>query len=383
MKLEWKTILKIGVGVFGLYLCIHYWPAIGGLIGTLLSAAVPLAIGCVIAYILNILMSAYERIWPGKNAAVSRIKRPVCMVGAFVTLLAIIGLVIGLVVPQLISAFKMIFAELPAFLENITDRVRSWGILPENIMAALEAVDWQSRISQILQMLTSGIGDVVGVVVNAVSSVFSGIVTAFLSLIFAIYLLSTKDKLKGQFHRLLMHYLPDRWMRKIEYVAHIFDDCFHRYIVGQCTEAVILGLLCILGMLILQLPYAPMIGTLVGFTALIPIAGAWIGTGVGIFLILTVSPVKALIFLIFILVLQQLENNLIYPKVVGSSLGLPGIWVLAAVTVGGGVLGVAGMLLGVPMTAAVYRLVREDMAKDKKLNPAPEIVPEETEPTEE
>ena len=138
-------------------------------------------------------------------------------------------------------------------------------------------------------------------------------------------------------------------------------------------------MLCILGMLILRLPYAPMIGTLVGFTALIPIAGAWIGTAVGIFMILTVSPIKALVFLVFILVLQQLENNLIYPNVVGSSLGLPGIWVLAAVTVGGGVLGVTGMLLGVPLTAAIYRLIREDMAKGKLRDTTPEILPEEPE----
>ena len=153
-------------------------------------------------------------------------------------------------------------------------------------------------------------------------------------------------------------------------VAAIFDDCFHRYIVGQCLEAVILGVLCIIGMLLLRMPYATMIGTLVGFTALIPIAGAWIGTGIGVFMILTVSPVKALIFLIFILILQQLENNLIYPKVVGSSMGLPGIWVLAAVTVGGGVMGIPGMVLWVPLTAAFYRLIREDVQKKAQLRAA-------------
>jgi len=364
LKLEGKTILKAGIGIFVLYLCIHYWPVIGGLLGTLLGAAVPLLIGCVIAYILNLLMSAYERRWP---RSVARGKRPVCLVGSLLTLVAIIALVLGLVIPQLVSCFQLIFAELPGFLEMVTDKVSSWGILPEDVMATLDSVDWQSTIGQIVQLLTSGIGDVVNVVVSAVTSVFSGIITAFLSLIFAIYLLSAKEKLKGQFHRLLLHYLPDRWMRKVEYVAAVFDDCFHRYIVGQCLEAVILGVLCILGMLILKLPYAAMIGTLVGFTALIPIAGAWIGTGVGIFMILTVSPIKALFFLIFILVLQQLENNLIYPKVVGSSLGLPGIWVLAAVTVGGGVLGVGGMLLGVPLTASIYRLIREDMNRESRL----------------
>ncbi|WP_277215231.1 AI-2E family transporter [Pseudoflavonifractor capillosus] len=141
----------------------------------------------------------------------------------------------------------------------------------------------------------------------------------------------------------------------------MLNECFHKYIVGQCTEALILGGLCTLGMLILQLPYATMTGAVIAFTALIPVAGAYIGAGVGAFMILTVSPVKAIIFLIFIVILQQLEGNLIYPRVVGSSMGLPGIWVLAAVTVGGGVMGIPGMLLCVPLAAAFYKLLREDV----------------------
>ena len=141
----------------------------------------------------------------------------------------------------------------------------------------------------------------------------------------------------------------------------MLNNSFHNYIVGQCTEAVILGILCTIGMLILRLPYASMIGALIAFTALIPVAGAYIGAGVGAFMILTVSPVKALVFLIFLVVLQQLEGNIIYPKVVGSSIGLPGIWVLAAVTVGGGILGIGGMLLGVPVTAALYQIIKDDI----------------------
>lgn len=150
---------------------------------------------------------------------------------------------------------------------------------------------------------------------------------------------------------------------KITYVLSIMNDCFRKYIVGQCTEAVILGLLCIIGMLILQLPYATMIGALIALTALIPVAGAYIGAVVGAFMILTVSPIKALFFLIFLVVLQQLEGNIIYPKVVGSSLGLPGIWVLAAITVGGGIMGIFGMLIGVPIVAAIYRIVKNDVNK--------------------
>ena len=201
------------------------------------------------------------------------------------------------------------------------------------------------------------------VLFSAVSSVFSALVTALLALIFAIYLLAGKERLNNQCNRMLDHYLSDRWHSRVMYVVKTLDDCFHRYIVGQCTEAVILGVLCAVGMLLLRLPYAAMIGALIAFTALIPVAGAWIGAGVGAFLILMESPMQALVFLVYILILQQLENNLIYPKVVGSSMGLPGIWVLAAVTVGGGMMGVVGMLLGVPITAAVYRILREDIHK--------------------
>lgn len=185
-----------------------------------------------------------------------------------------------------------------------------------------------------------------------------------IGLIFAIYLLIGKETLGGQVKRLMNHYLKPSWNEKIGYVLTIFDNSFHKFIVGQCIEAVVLGVLCMIGMSVLRLPYAMMIGTLIGFTALIPVAGAYIGAGVGAFMILTVSPVQALIFLVFVVILQQLEGNLIYPKVVGSSIGLPGVWVLAAVTIGGGIMGIPGMLLGVPSAAAMYQLIKNDLNKN-------------------
>ncbi len=373
MKLNWKTCIKVGVSIFVLYLCIYYWPKVSTLLSTLLGAASPLLVGALIAYVLNILMSAYERLlFPkAKRKAVQKLRRPLCLTLAIVTLLGIIALVVGLVLPQLISCFELIFAILPDFLRDMTEKVAQWDFVPPEIIANLQSVDWQSRIGEIITVLTSGIGSVVDVVFKTVTSVVSGVVTAILGLVFSLYVLMTKDRLKGQLHRAMLHYLPEKTCRKIEHVADVLNICFHRYIVGQCTEALILGLLCTLGMNLLRLPYATMIGALIAFTALIPIAGAYIGAGIGAFLILMVSPIQALTFLIFIVVLQQVEGNLIYPKVVGNSIGLPGIWVLAAVTVGGGVLGITGMLLGVPLVAAVYRLVREDMNKKSQ--------PEETE----
>lgn len=363
MKLEWKTCLKVGGSIFLLYLCIHYWSKVAGLISALLGAAAPLLIGCVIAYMINILMSLYERhYFPNSSKTIAvKSRRPVCLLGAVITLLAVIALIICLVIPQLVSCVQLILAELPDAMKALVAWLEKWKILPENIADFLNAIDWKSKLGQIISVLTSGIGNVMGVVVSAVSSVFSGIVTAFIAIIFSFYLLMSKDKLLTQGNRLMKHYLKETWYAKVSRVLGILNDCFRRYIIGQCTEAVILGVLCTLGMLILRLPYAVMIGALVAFTALIPVAGAYIGAIVGAFMILTVSPVKALIFIIYLVILQQLEGNLIYPRVVGSSMGLPGIWVLAAVTIGGGMMGILGMLLGVPLAAAIYRILRESI----------------------
>lgn len=382
MKIHWRDCYKVAVTAFLLYLCIAYWKTGVSLLSALLGAAMPLVIGCIVAYLVNILMAKYESMYfpaSGKKAVVKS-RRPVCMLLAFVTLVAIVVLVVLLVVPQLTSCVQVILAGIPGFMEDVIDLVDDWGILSVETLGYLENIDWNSRIGELVQMITSGLGNVVEMLISAVSSVFSWLVTGLLSLIFSIYLLSSKETLLVQLRRLMNRYLSDRANSKIRYVVDVLNDCFRRYIVGQCTEAVILGCLCALGMWILRLPYGAMIGALVAFTALIPVAGAYIGAGVGAFMILTVDPVKALIFLIFIVVLQQLEGNLIYPKVVGSSMGLPGIWVLAAVTVGGGIFGIGGMLLGVPLAAAGYRLLREDVLRyEKRQQPdEPEEMPGET-----
>lgn len=370
MKIEWKTCFRIGVTIFLLYLAVFYWKSAAGLAAALLGAASPLLIGCVIAYLLNILMSFYERHYSARltGQTAARICRPVCMTAAFVTLVVIVALILGLVVPQLSSCVQLIVASLPNTMRNLTSGLERLNLLPEDMANLLSAIDWQSKIGQFISGLTSGLGNVMDMVIGTISAVFSGVVTALLGVIFAIYVLAGKETLGLQCDRTMRRYLKPAWYEKVKYLLTVLNDCFHRYIVGQCTEAVILGLLCMLGMLLLRLPYAAMIGALVGFTALIPVAGAYIGAGVGAFMILTVSPVKAVIFLVFIVVLQQLEGNLIYPRVVGSSMGLPAIWVLAAVTVGGGMMGIFGMLLGVPLAATAYRLLREDVNRAPKKN---------------
>ena len=365
MKLEWKTCIKIGVSVFLLYLCILYWPSAASLLSTALSAATPLVVGCVIAYPVNILMRFYERHYFPKAVTGFAVKsrRAVCMAAAFLTLVIAVTLVIDLIVPELVSCVSVIISALPAALESLFNMLARLHLLPEDIAASLSGTDWQSKIGQLIDLVLSGAGTLVNAVLSALSSVFSGIVTALVGLIFSFYLLLGKDRLAGQCSRLMRRYLRPAWYENITYVLRVLDDCFSRYIVGQCVEAVILGTLCTLGMLVLRLPYATMIGALTAFTALIPVAGAYIGGAVGALMVFSVSPVKAIIFIVFLVVLRQAEGNLIYPKVVGSSLGLPAIWVLAAVTVGGGIMGIAGMLLGVPIAAALYRLLKNDLNK--------------------
>lgn len=370
MKLTWKDCLKVGVSVFVLYLAVHYWQSAANFVATLFGAALPLIIGGIVAYLVNILMDNYERRWKDnpKKPWLGKLRRPVCMLLAFLTLIAIVVFICVLIIPQLGECFGLILDELPGFMEDAVALAQDWNLFTPEVLEKLETIDWNAQISKLLGFVTSGIGDVVGVVVSAVSSIFSFLVTALLSIIFAIYLLSGKEQLAAQADRLAKRYLPNSIYSKLRYFLNILDDCFHRYIVGQCTEALILGGLCALGMAILGLPYALMVGALVAFTALIPVAGAYIGAGVGAFMILTVDPIQAVIFLVFLVILQQLEGNLIYPKVVGSSMGLPGIWVLAAVTIGGGLAGIVGMLLGVPLAAVAYRIIKDDVAKHGKLN---------------
>ncbi len=374
MKIEWKTCFRIAVSIFLLYLAVTYWTTAAGLLSTAFAAALPLLLGCGIAYVINIPMTFYEKHYFTKSthpmAAATR--RPVCMIAAFLTILAAAALIIGLVVPQLGECIRLILAEFPGLMEKAVTYAKDQKLMPEKVLQPLLEIDWKSQLSGIIEKLGSGLGNVVGGVISVVASVFSGIVTALISIIFSMYLLISKDTLCEETNRLLRRIANGKWNEKIHYVTSILNDSFRRYIVGQCTEAVILGVLCTVGMLIFRFPYALMIGALVAFTALIPVAGAYIGAGVGAFMILTESPMQALLFLVFILILQQVEGNLIYPKVVGTSIGLPGLWVLAAVTIGGGISGVLGMLLGVPIAAALYRILREDLHRFEAVQaPAP------------
>ena len=368
--LQWKTCLRAGVTVALVYLAIHYWGPVSAALGVLLGAAWPLLLGAGIAYVVNILMRFYEThiFRKCRRPLFLKLRRGGCMVAAYLTILVIVGLIVGLIVPELIRAVQLLLNETPALIDRLYGELMKYPEIAQylpNAEANLGELgaDWQQLLTGVLEWLGGGWNGLMNSVVATVSGVFSGAVTLVMGFMFSFYILYGKEKLGRQVRRLMRTYLKPAWCERTFYVLNVLDDSFHRYVVGQCTEAVILGTLCMLGMLIFGFPYATMIGALVGATALIPIAGAYIGAGVGAILILTVSPMEALLFLVFIVVLQQLEGNIVYPRVVGSQLGLPALWVLAAITVGGNVMGIGGMLLAVPLTTAIYRLVRENVRK--------------------
>lgn len=380
MKYEWKGPIRFGVVLFLLYLAIHYWGKLSSLLLLALGAAFPLLLGAVVAYAVNILMSMYERWYfpASQNRAVVKSRRPVCLVLAYASLIAIVVLIVRMILPELANSISLLIREAVPLLEDLSLKINE--NLDINQLAAFSGViladgsiDWREILTTAVNWLISGLGGVMGSVMSLASATVSAAFTAIVSTIFSIYLLFGKEKLQANCARVLKTYLKPTWYSRLIYFLDTLNTCFHNFVVGQCTEAVILGLLCMGGMMLFRFPYASMVGTLVGFTALIPVAGAYIGAGVGAFMIFTSSPLQALLFLIFIGVLQQLEGNLIYPKVVGSSIGLPGIWVLAAVTVGGGVLGIGGMLLAVPLTATFYQILRSDVVRRNTPKPAPSV----------
>ena len=368
LKLTWKTCLRAGVTVVAVYLACAYWPALTGAVKVAVGAASPLLIGAVIAYVANILMSFYEAHFfvKSKKPIVKKLRRPACMALAFLTAVVAILWMLTTVLPELVRCVEMIIASLPPALNKayawLDERFQLGALLKDANLSLPDAnIDWKKTITSAANILLTGVGGAAKVAVTAVSSVFSTVVTMFLAIVFAIYLLAGKETLAARFTRLMRTYLGEKLTARVLYILRVLDDSFHSFIVGQCTEALILGALCFIGMMIFGFSNPLTISVMVGFTALIPIAGAYIAAVAGAFMLFVESPLSALLFLIFLVVLQQIEGNLIFPRVVGESIGLPGVWVLAAVTVGGGMMGITGMLIGVPLASAAYRLVDRDV----------------------
>lgn len=348
----------------------------------------PFILGIAIAFVLNILTKFFEEKVFGVNlrkrgknkikkiqtVKSSAWKRVISLILAIIVLLAIIALVIGLVIPELIKTVQMLFASLPDLLENgkvyIADLLREYPQINTTItdlQNSIENININEELNKFLNTYGSGI---LATSVNVISGMAGAIVTFVLALAFALYALVQKEKLILQSKKLLYAYVRKDKADKVMRVARTANTTFTNFISGQFVEALILGFLCMLGMLILDIPHAVTIGVMIAFTALIPIVGAIIGTVIGAILILPVSPIKAVVFVIFLLILQQIEGNIIYPKVVGSSVGLPGIWVLVAISIGGSLWGLVGILLSVPLFSVIYAVLGENVnhkLKEKNL----------------
>lgn len=361
-----KRILLLVACSIILYWALNNLSTLGKLLGSFFSLFSPLLIGAGIAYVMNLLLKAIERLWDmalKKAPELWRVKlkRPICLTATMLLFLGIIFAIFFILIPRLEEAGSTLIANVPGYITQIqnwwgslVDFAAGHGVtLPELSMNVEDATKFISKI------LSSDSSNVVNTTIDITTSILGALVNILLALVFSVYMLAQKETLISQSRRLLLAALPRKAGQRTMHILKLTNNAFSSFVTGQVTEAFILGSLCCIGMLILRLPYALPVSVIISFTSLIPIFGAWIGAATGAFLIVFVSPIKALTFLIFLLILQQVEGNLIYPKVVGKSVGLPGLWVLAAVTIGGGIFGMLGMLLGVPICSVIYALVQD------------------------
>lgn len=330
----------------------------------------PFIIGGVIAFLINIPMKFYERNIFGrsKNRAIRKVARPLSILLSIVSVVAVIAFVVLTVMPQMGRTLSELAVQVPEFFTNVYNQLEKFvASNPQQLeqlkALKLESIDWQSIFETVGSYLKIGVGSIISSSVNVASSIIGGIVDTLVAFIFSLYVLAQKDKLQDQSNRILKAYFKEGIYNKILDICTLLYTNFTNFITGQCLEAVILGTIFVITMAIFRMPYAMLVGVLIAFTALIPIVGAFIGCFVGTFLILVDSPQKAIWFLVLFFVLQQIEGQLIYPRVVGSSVGLPSIWVLVAVSVGGSIFGVPGILLFIPLFSTFYMLLREDVKR--------------------
>ncbi len=348
-------------------LVVKYSENIFSKIGNISGAAVPLISGLAMAYVLNILMKKLEKIYfpKSKNEIINKSRRAVCIFLAILLIIFILVIVALIVIPELVNAISVIIAAIPKFVEDIIkfiDTNSDKYEVVENTLTTMQ-IDVNEISRSVMTFASSLLTEVLNSIILFASTMANSLINFIISLVFAIYALANKEKLSYQIKKVMKAFFKNKSIEKINYVFHVINESFSNFIVGQCVEAVIIGGLCTAGMFVFSFPYAVTVGVFISVTALIPIVGAYLGAALGAFIILTVSPLKAVLFLLYITILQQLENTLIYPKVVGSSIGLPGIWVFAAITLGAGLGGIVGMLLSVPVAATIYKLFVDKVNK--------------------
>ncbi len=380
MDLNNENLKKIrGLILFTIFVLVALWNYKMLFSGVKLVGKVllPFAIGGAIAFVINLPMNFIERKLFGKAKADGKkwaksLARPLSLILALCFVLGIIGLVVFVVVPELGRTIM----NLGKTLQEVIPKVQKWAMElfqdnPELVayISSLE-FEWDTILGNLVNFLKNGAGSFLGGTVEAAMSIISGVSTFFIAFVFSCYILLQKERLNIQVRKLMYAFLPQDWTNIFIALGSVTHRTFSNFLTGQCVEAVVIGVMFFIVMSIFNFPYAMLISVLIAFTALIPVFGAFIGCGVGTLLILLVNPMKGLLFVIMFLVLQQIEGNFIYPHVVGNSVGLPSIWVLAAVSAGGSLMGVVGMLIFIPIVSVVYTLLRgivNRRLKEKKI----------------
>ena len=348
-----------------------------GLLAAAVNMAAPFILGAAIAFVLNVPMRRIESSLSHVLKKGSRLLRPVSMALSILLVAGVLFLVMFVVAPQLVRTLLGLQSSIPVFFGE----VRQWleQLFAENpqILINMEQIqiDWQQLFNDSLKFLKNGAGSMLDTTFSAAISIVNGMSTFLIGFIFSIYILLQKENLIRKIKKLLAAFLPERTVEGIVRIAALTSRTFSNFFTGQCMEAVILGSMFFIVLVVLRLPYALLIGVLIAFTALIPVFGAFIGWAVGAFLMLIISPMHALLFSVVFFTLQQIEGNMIYPHVVGNSVGLPSIWVLVAVTLGGSMMGVVGMLIFIPLCSVLYTLLRDtvnERLKRRKLSVKPD-----------
>lgn len=350
-----------------------------GIVDNIYKLTAPFLIGACLAFVVNTVLRPLEKLWekvPEKKRTrlFDKAKRPVCLTFSTLIVFGAVFAILFMIIPQLVETVSSFAAKLPDYVKNVNELVdRCYAFLAShNINLPSIEFNW-SKVSSFLDKFVNNYADsFINTTVDITTSIVTAIVNIIIALFFSLYLLAQKEKIGRNLRKFLYAVRPKKKAEKIVDFVHMTSDTFTRFVTGQLLEAFIIGILCFIGMMIFKFPYAAMISVLIGFTALIPVFGAFIGTTVGAILILLVDPMKAVWFVVFILVLQQIETNLIYPKVVGKSVGLPGILVLVSVTIGGSAFGVVGMLFSVPVCTVLYCVFQSFVAKKLKGKEVPQ-----------
>ncbi len=352
-----KEILIIVTYAIVLIFALFNLNTLFNIISYIFKLIMPFIIGIAIAFILNILLKIletklYPKIFKKKTKRTEKLKRPICLISVMVVIVALMSFIIKLIIPELINTVEIFSENLPKYTEIIEDYLVEKEFDPDDIKMVTDTLNEVQK--KATSFVMSNTDEIAERIFDMATKIIGYIINGIVALVFALYILAQKEKFVRQVKKVMRAYLDKGIIEKIETVVGIINKAFYNFATGQFTEALIIGFLCFIGMIILGIPYAPTISVLIAFTALIPMFGAFIGTIIGAFLIMMIDPIKALIFVIFIIILQQFEGNLIYPKVVGKSVGLPGVWVLVSVTIGASIAGVVGMIISVPLCAILY-----------------------------